>query len=421
MIYKIKNNKLYLPINILLFWLAFTVLSFAYGPYDYDVVNPVYFYLYLSLIHLFLFFGYRVGLKSYGRDFKFNVNYVKLMKRLIIIVFYYNLARLILSGGSALNILETFSDASLSYSKNISGQFSGLFFAYVDIIIYPAYMVVITNSIVNYRLIPRLYKIYFWFLIFLPIFSAIGSATRSGIVQTTIVSLAGILLAIYKKNLVLTTRRKVIALFASGFIIFLFLAYTSLLVSSRGGIGLNNLVTGDPPRDDFVLNRYLSPELQLVVTSISFYISHSYYRLNSAMNMPFEGVGFGFSNSVFVMDNIEKITGWHGLSDISYGIRLDKLDGNGDFGVFWSTFYTWIASDFTFPGVLIVIFFIGYFFALAFKDSLSFDNPLAISVFCLLFYFIFHFAFNNPLQDGQGLSTYLLLPIAWVLTRKKYF
>jgi len=159
-------------------------------------------------------------------------------------------------------------------------------------------MIVITNLIVNYKLISGLYRFYFYFLIALLILSAVGSATRSGIVQMTIISVAGILLSIFRNNILITRRMKILMFFVVGFMIFLFFGYTSLLVTSRGGIGLNNLITVDPPRDDFFLNEYVSPEFQLVITSISFYISHSYYRLNKAIDMPFEGIGFGFSNSI---------------------------------------------------------------------------------------------------------------------------
>jgi hypothetical protein len=136
------------------------------------------------------------------------------------------------------------------------------------------------------------------------------------------------------------------------------------------------------------------------------------------MNMPFNGLGFGLSNSYFIMDNIESLTGWSELKNISYGVRLDKGIGSS-YGLYWSTFYTWIASDFTFPGTVIVIFFTGYFLSLSLKDSLYFMNPLSVTVFCTLFYNIFHFAFNNPLQDGAGLTTGLLVPLIWLIFRKR--
>jgi len=130
---KTNTINFYLPIILLLSWLIFTIISFAYGPYHYDLINPIYFYLYLLLIHCFLFSGYKVGLKSRGRDFNINISYIKLIKCLSIASFYYNFIKLIFHGGSASNVLETFNDASLSYDKNISGQFSGIF-SYMDMI-----------------------------------------------------------------------------------------------------------------------------------------------------------------------------------------------------------------------------------------------------------------------------------------------
>jgi hypothetical protein len=134
--------------------------------------------------------------------------------------------------------------------------------------------------------------------------------------------------------------------------------------------------------------------------------------------MPFKGLGFGLSNSYFVMRNIEQLTGWSGLKDISYGVRLDNAIGSG-YGLYWSTFYTWIASDFTFPGTIIVMFFIAYYFSLSLRDSLYSLNPLSVTVFCTLFYFIFHCAFNNPMQDGAGITTNLFVPIVWLILRRK--
>jgi len=413
-------NKIYFPIVFLLSWLGFTIFVFSFGPYTYNITGAGYFYTYLLLIHLALFIGYKVGLKSHGRLLRFKVNYLKTIEGVIVLSACFNILKLMFNGGAVGNVIETFNDASLSYEKNITGHFASVF-TYLDMIFYPIYVVAITNAITNYKNLRFQYRIFTVFLLMLPVFSSIGSATRSGIVQATMIIFSAILLSIYKRKIILTMRRKVIAILAIILAAIAFIAYNSLLVTSRGGISLYNLVTGDPPRDDFILNEFISPEFQLIIASISFYISHSYYRLNKAMDLPFEGLGLGFTNSVFIMSNIERLTGWNGLFEISYGIRLDREDGVGDFGLFWSTFYTWIASDFTFPGVIIIIFFIGYFFALSLKDSLLQDNPLSIATFCVLFYFIFHFSFNNPLQDGQGLATYFFLPLFWFFSRKKLY
>lgn len=416
----IKQKKIYSPIIFLLSWLGFTIFTFSFGPYYYKLTNPFVFYTYLILIHLFLFLGYKRGLRSNGRGCQFNINYLSFVKTALLISIGYNIVKLIYTGGgNIINFGSTFNDATTSYMNNVSGQ-NVTVFSYIDMIFYPIYLIAITNAIFSYKYLLKPYKICLYVLVMLPILTSIGSATRSGIVQIAMITMAAFLLAVYKKNIIVNRRQKIIISTLVIISVIGFLSYSSLLVSSRGGSYFDNALTGDPPRDDFFVTRYASPEVQLVVDSISFYISHSYFRLNEAMNMPFEGLGFGFSNSVFLINNIEKLTGWSGLNEISYGVRLDRGDGVGNYGLYWSTFYTWIASDFTFPGTIIVVFFIGYFLSLALKDSLYFSNPFSVTVFCLLFYFIFHFAFNNPLQDGQGITTYLLLPIIWFISRKKY-
>ena len=410
------KQKIYFPIIFLLSWLGFTILSFIFGPYEYQLTNPVIFYTYLILIHLALYLGYIKGLRSEGRNIKKEFDYIGFVKKAIQISFIYFIVKLIFNSGISIsNLNETFNDASNSYNSNSDTNI----FSYLDMIFTPISLVAITNTIFSYKNLPRLYRYSVYVLIIFSVLSSISSATRSGIVQIAIISMAAFSLGLFKGNIILKRHQKIKILILCLVMFFAYLSYTSLLTNTRGGVWIDNPITGDSPRSDFFLNKITSPETQYVINNISFYISHSYYRLNQAMNLPFEGLGFGLSNSYFVMNNIEKVTGWSGLKEISYGVRLDNEEGDGGYGLFWSTFYTWIASDFTFPGTILVVFFIGYLFSLALKDSLNFLNPLSVTVYCILFYFIFHFAFNNPLQDGSGITTNLIFPIIWLIYRSK--
>jgi hypothetical protein len=414
---EIKQRKLYFPIIFLLCWLGFTIFIFAFGPYKYKIIHPFAFYSYLLAIHLALFLGYLRGQRSNGRGFQLKIGYYEFVKLCIIISFFYLILKLIFTfGGNLRNFSETFQNAHKSYTTN-SFNHPNLF-SYLDIFFAPVTLIAITNALFSYKNLQRVYRYSVLMLILFTIASTIGSATRSGIVQITIISLAAFSLGVYKKNIILKTYHKVLIFFTAISLAVGFLTYSALLTDTRGGKITINPLTHEPPRKDFFLNEITSPKFHPLINNISFYTSHSYYRLNQAMNMPFKGLGFGLSNSYFIMDNIESVTGWSGLKDISYGVRLDKGIGS-DYGLYWSTFYTWIASDFTFPGTVIVIFFIGYFLSLALKDSLYFTNPLSVTVFCTLFYNIFHFAFNNPLQDGAGLTTGLVVPLIWVMFRKR--
>ncbi len=60
----------------------------------------------------------------------------------------------------------------------------------------------------------------------------------------------------------------------------------------------------------------------------------------------------------FVVRNVTRLTNWTGLEEISYAIRLDRLEQVPDMN-FWQTIYPFIASDVTFPGSIVVIFLVG--------------------------------------------------------------
>ena len=413
-----KQKKVYFPIIFLMGWLGFTIYIFIFGPYKYKLTNSFIFYAYLLAIHIALLLGYIRGQRSLGRGYKIKMNYYKFVKIAILISFAYFIVKLIVTfGGDLRNFSATFKDASKTYIHSSIRHIT--IFSYLDIIFTPITLIAVTNVIFSYKNLSKRYRYSVFILILFSVASAVGSATRSAIVQILIISLAAFSLGVYKKNIILRSYHKILIFSFAVSLIIGFLVYSSLLTNTRGGKIVNNPLTNEPPRKDFFLTRMTSPKLHPLVNNVSFYISHSYYRLNKAMNLPFLGLGFGLSNSYFIMDNIESVTGWSGLKNISYGVRLDKGIGSG-YGLFWSTFYTWIASDFTFPGTIIVVFFIGYLFSLALKDALFYENPIAVTVFCSFFYFIFHFAFNNPLQDGAGLTTFLFLPLLWFIIRRRY-
>jgi len=248
--------------------------------------------------------------------------------------------------------------------------------------------------------------------------SAIGAATRGQLAQIIMLSFAALILAIYQKNIVFRHYHKALMLFFAACVLIGFFAYSNYLIKTREAIdSAVNPITVERSNANYFLYKITPENLHPLINSTSFYVSHSYYQLNKALNLPCKGLGFGLSNSYFIMRNIEKVTGWSGLENISYGRRLDKEIG-ASYGLFWSTFYTWIASDFSFPGTIIVVFFIGFLLSLALKDALFCLNPLAVTSFCTIFHFIFHFPFNNPLQDGSGLTTCFVIPVIWLISRK---
>jgi hypothetical protein len=408
--------KLYFPILLLITWLGFTILVFIFGPWKYNLIDPFVFYSYLFLVHLALFLGYSKGLQSTPAVLSIKIEYDRFVNMSILVSFLYLIIKTLLTrGGDLANFFNTFRNASYTYITS-SYRYVNIF-SYLDIIFKPISIIAITNAIFNHGKLKRSYKYMIYILILITIFSSIGSATRSSIVQIFVFCLAALMLGIYNKTVILTKVQRALILVSILSFLVGFLMYSNLLVNTREGITTVNRLTGDPPRENYYLYKITPPDLHPFIDGTSFYLSHSYYQLNRALFLPYKGLGFGLSNSYFIIRNIERISGWNGLRDISYGLRLDDEVGAG-YGLYWSTFYTWIASDFTFPGTILVVFFIGLMFSLALKDALLTNNPFSVTSFCTIFYVIFHFVFNNPLQDGAGITTCFVIPLIWLITRK---
>jgi oligosaccharide repeat unit polymerase len=414
----IKQNRIYLPILLLLSWLGFTIFVFLFGPWQYQLNQLFTFYLYLFIINIALLLGYIFGQNEESKGSYIKINYLKFVEISIIISLIYSIVKLILSkGGDVGNIWSTFINSADTYLNSYVRK--AYFFSYLDIIFTPILVIAITNSIFYFKKLSKLYRFGVLFLILISIAYSIGSATRAGIIQLFIILISALMLGIYNKNFVFKLYHKVLVVFLAIIVFVGFIIYSNYLINTRYQENSTvNPLTHELPKKDYYLYKIIPNNLHPLINSTSFYISHSYYRLNRALDLPLLGIGFGMSNSYFIMDNIEQYTGWSGLKKISYGMRLDQADGT-KYGNFWSTFYTWIASDFTFPGTIIVVLFIGYLLALALRDSLTNLNPLAVTSFCTLFFLIFSFAFNNPLQDGPGITTNFVIPLLWLITRKK--
>jgi hypothetical protein len=162
----------------------------------------------------------------------------------------------------------------------------------------------------------------------------------------------------------------------------------------------------------------LPPDLAVGVLGLDNYLTAGYYATSLSLDEPFEPM-FGVGNSFFLTRQASRITGDRDLWRMSYPARIEK-HGWDSFALF-SSIYPWLASDFSFPGTIIVIFFIGRFFALSWVDTLDGTNPFAIALFAQFVIMIFYFPANNQLlQSGEGLSGFLGIFILWAMTRRKY-
>jgi hypothetical protein len=412
-----------LPIWILMSWLLGTVALLDFGPYEYHIPNRFELYVYLAAVHIALYLGYLRGNRVRGRAYLGPWSGIKIAKVSLAITTVLLIAELILTrGGDVGRIALAMRDPHAAY---LAGSTKGgiNIFNYISIFSAPIKVLGITLGVFYWSSLKGIQQIALVFILGVIILGNIGGSVRAGIIFTLFYFATSFAAAYFGGRIQFRRRTKLLLVIAAMFLIVSFFQYVAYLTENRNP-GLDpflNPLSLEYPVEGNILYKVFPEKWHATATITSFYVSHGYVRLARALDMPFDGIGFGIGNSPFLMRNFERITGLNNVKELSYGMRLDPDADLQHIGTYWSTMYTWIASDVTFFGSIGIVFFIGYFLALAWIDALRWHNPAAISAFSCLAFIVFAFPRTNPLQDGSGITVYLGLTFLWWLTRKSHF
>lgn len=410
----------WLPFCALVAWLCFTVAVFAWGPYEYEIPNRFQLYTFLIAVHLALVLGFWRGSISLGRRVRLHCSGPRIAKGSITLSAVVMAAGLMATrGGDIGRVKSAMSDPEAAYlASSLREGFSD--FSYVGIISAPFWILALSLGIFHWRSIGTIGRALLIFLIASTALASIGAAIRSALVALIVQAGLVFLLALRSGTIRVGIFGRWLIAFVAIITVVCFFEYSSFLATLRSPRQEQfiNPITFQRPNESHLLYRLTPEEQHRSLNQISFYISHPYYRLSETMQLPWVGSGWGFANSVFLIRNVARLTGWSQLEDRSLGLRLDLIEV-GRFGLWWSTAYSWIASDLTFPGTVIFVFFIGYLLALAGMDAVSQRNPFAVAAYAVLGHFVFSLPMNSPLQDGPGISAYAGLVLLWWFTRSR--
>ena len=144
----------------------------------------------------------------------------------------------------------------------------------------------------------------------------------------------------------------------SGLIVF----FANSMVGRSGGQTIPFYIgtTGVIADEDNLLIAFLPDSSKGVGSMFISYLTQGYYALSMALDEPFVPC-YGIGNSYFFTGLSRRFLGPTTISDRTYPARLETY-GWDRFGK-WHTFYTWVASDVSFPGVLLVMVLVGRLFA----------------------------------------------------------
>ena len=137
-------------------------------------------------------------------------------------------------------------------------------------------------------------------------------------------------------------------------------------------------------------------------------MSQGYYGLGLALGLPFQST-MGIGNSPMIATQYANITGDIETYQRSYTYRMRALGWTDEYQ--WSTLMVWIANDFSFPGALIVLYFLAAIFGASWRDAVLARDDYAAVVFILFVDLFLYLPANNQL--GQSLDT-LFTTLFWV-------
>lgn len=389
----ILKNKFFVPLFLWLLYSLATIIIFAFGPLDYGISNPVKLYSFLILAHISVILGYLKGYRKF-KNLKFEENRLKWIKLKtlntiswivffsIILTFYRDF-----SSGIEINF-----DDPLRAREMYTGERSGGFLGYLSAILSVFNAPFLVLGIINFKRVNTFSKIILVLLIFILLYGSIAGASRHGLMFLIIVAFFSFL-ALKFSNQLKTSFKKIVIL--GSFVIFIFLSYSSFLAINRY----------EKPVDDYIefmsVNRNfefkkdnifvpnLKGNFQIInagILSGYFYFTHAYKGLSNSLDLPFIGTTFFFGHSDFAIRNLARIFGDHVLN-YSYHYRL--INENLHVKNHWITAYSWLASDFTFFGVIIILYFFASLLSSSWIKIIQSPTIISCAMFAWIIYFFF--------------------------------
>ncbi|WP_429419305.1 hypothetical protein [Pseudomonas plecoglossicida] len=218
------------------------------------------------------------------------------------------------------------------------------------------------------------------------------------------------------------TRFRAASIFlAMGLAFFVFFLFVEILRQryQAAGINIDNiynkahaLITWD--RDAWIFN-VVNADYALALGIFFGYFTNGLYGLYLSLTLPFEWSYF-VGNSYSLGRIVEILLGANGaVLEHTYPYRVGEVYG-WEFDK-WHSMFAWLASDLTFPGVVLLTPIFAFFYARIWIQAIRASNPFAGPLFI---YFsmglVFSYANNQLMHSLSGVMVLFVLLVGWVMS-----
>jgi len=411
------------PIIFFITYLSFTVFLFAKGPWLWPIRDGTKLYSFLAFAHLALFLGYLSASFQNPKGYfgKWNI------KRIMKVTLIFNLLLIIpttisRTGSMFPDVAYGFTNPGNAYMLHgFHHQEGSRIIEYIRILFGPLLFIILPLTVFYWKQLKPIIRLLSSLCIIASVSIFISMGTNKGFADAVLL-IPWIVLARHLSGyLRLKLRHLTITIMALAIAFSIFLLFFTRTQLSRPGSATKTAYFAQIDMHADLNNpivRYLPQELEVLILSLSCYITQGYYGLYSSLEVPYLPM-FGVGNSMFSYRQAARITGNEEIMYLPYPTRISEFgwDAYGN----WSTIYPWIASDVSFPGTILVVFLIGRLFALSWLDTLKGSNPFAVAMFAQFLIMLFYFPANNQcMQSGEGFTAFWGILILWLFTRHKY-
>ncbi|MET8278277.1 hypothetical protein [Micromonospora sp. NPDC005174] len=149
------------------------------------------------------------------------------------------------------------------------------------------------------------------------------------------------------------------------------------------------------------------------VAALVHYPTHGYLGLAYNLETPFEW-SHGLGSTPAVASYAQQYFGTDIAEYPSYPVRTESRTG-WPAGLYWSTIYPWLASDLTYPGVVVFMAALGWLFAATWVGAVQARRTLPLLLFVQLCVLVAYIPANNQLGMSRPSMIGLVALAGWWL------
>lgn len=387
----LKKNKANIRILIIFYisFSLFTLFLFDFGPTKYEVNNS--FQLHV-LIYSYIF-SYVLGLASFKGKVQENSNEIqryndqKMLKRLnkgiyinliLYVIFAINSNGCRTISAFLFRIVNGIKNPSLLYyDKILDNLSSNQFISLLSYLLYPYMLYILLGSIYNFKKIKLTSKFIVVFTVIIELLKWFGVGTNKGIFDILILAISLFLIYRIKSDSYSEEKTRIKLKYKLIIIIGFMLCFGlfNYFISSR----LNET------------NLSFNSSMYNGYKHFSGYLTNGYKGMDYTLSLNWEPT-FGFGSSMFLSTQMDKYIKTN-IFEHTYQKRAEIFGWSAT--VKWHTMYSWFANDFSYIGVILVMFLLGRLTSRNINDFIFNHDYRSLVLFYLMIMMIFYSSANN--------------------------